>query len=92
MAYSGVAAIAAAFINFASSKGRVPFVYSLLVGCILHTVGVGLLSTITSERGMHASDIGFEVVAGAGMGLVMGVLVLAPPYIVEDRDLGTCGH
>ncbi|KAJ6160748.1 hypothetical protein N7470_004144 [Penicillium chermesinum] len=68
MAYSGVAAVAAAFINFASSKGR-GFVYSLLAGCF------------------HASDIGYEVVAGAGMGLIMGVLVLSPPYIVEDRDL-----
>lgn len=88
MAYSGVAAVAAAFINFLSSKGKVPFIYSLLVGCILHTVGIGLLSTIASEKGAHASDIGYQVIAGAGLGIVMGVLVLSIPYIVEDRDLG----
>ncbi|KAJ6028210.1 hypothetical protein N7540_003786 [Penicillium herquei] len=87
IAYSAVAALAAAIVNIASSRGRIPFVYSLLVGCIIHTVGVGLLSTITSSRGFHATDIGYEIIAGAGIGLTLGVLLLSTPYIVEDRDL-----
>ncbi|KAJ5744567.1 hypothetical protein N7533_009437 [Penicillium manginii] len=85
--YSAVGAVAAGLVNIASSRGRIPFIYSLLVGCTLHTVGVGLLSTIASSRGFHATDIVYEVIAGAGMGITMGILVLAPPYIVEDRDL-----
>lgn len=89
IAYSAVAAVAAAIVNIASSKGRIPFFYSLLVGCIIHTVGVGLLSTITRSRGFHATDIGYEIVAGAGIGITLGVLLLSTPYIVEDRDLGT---
>lgn len=85
--YSAVAAVAAGLVNIVSSRGRIPFIYSLLVGCTLHTVGVGLLSTIASSHGFHATDIAYEVIAGAGMGITMGILVLAPPYIVEDRDL-----
>ncbi|KAJ5082628.1 hypothetical protein N7532_011671 [Penicillium argentinense] len=85
--YSAVAAIAAGLVNIASSHGRVPFVYSLLVGCTVHTVGVGLLSTIATSKGFHATDIVYEAIAGAGLGITMGILVLAPPYIVEDRDL-----
>ena len=88
IAYSAVAAVAAAIVNIASSRGRIPFVYSLLVGCIIHTVGVGLLSTITTSNGSHATDIGYEIIAGAGIGLTLGVLLLSTPYIVEDRDLG----
>ncbi|KAJ5761050.1 hypothetical protein N7520_008206 [Penicillium odoratum] len=87
IAYSAVAAVAAAIINIASSKGRIPFLYSLLVGCIIHTVGVGLLSTITRSEGYHATDIGYEVIAGAGIGITLGILLLSTPYIVEDRDL-----
>ncbi|KAJ5435040.1 Major facilitator superfamily domain general substrate transporter [Penicillium cf. griseofulvum] len=85
--YSAVAAIAAAIVNIASSRGRIPFIYTLLVGCTVHTVGIGLLSTIATSRGFHATDIGYLVIAGTGMGLTMGILVLSTPYIVEDRDL-----
>jgi hypothetical protein len=86
--YSAVAAFAAAIVNIASSRGRIPFVYTLLVGCVVHTVGMGLLSTIAASRGFHATDIVYEAIAGAGMGVIMGVLVLSTPYVVEDRDLG----
>ena len=86
--YSAVAAFAAAIVNVASSRGRIPFVYTLLVGCVVHTVGMGLLSTITTSHGFHATDIVYQAIAGAGMGVIMGVLVLSTPYIVEDRDLG----
>lgn len=88
--YSAIAAVAAAIINIASARGRIPFIYTLLVGCTVHTVGIGLLSTIANSRGFHATDIGYLVIAGTGMGLTMGVLVLSTPYIVEDRDLGMC--
>ena len=87
--YSAVAAAAAALVNFISAKGRIPFIYSLLVGCIVHTVGVGLLSTIASSEGFHATDVGYSVIAGVGIGIILGVLMLCTPYIVEDRDLGT---
>ncbi|KAJ5093122.1 hypothetical protein N7456_008983 [Penicillium angulare] len=85
--YSAVAAVSAAIVNVASSRGRVPFIYSLLVGCVIHTVGVGLLSTITNSAGFHKTDIAYEVISGAGIGITMGVLLLATPYVVEDRDL-----
>ncbi|KAJ5175069.1 uncharacterized protein N7482_000946 [Penicillium canariense] len=85
--YSAVAAIAAVIINFVSSRGRIPFIYSLLVGCVIHTVGIGLLSTIATSRAFHATDIGYGVIAGVGMGLILGTLMLSTPYIVEDRDL-----
>ena len=88
--YSAIAAFAAAVVNIASSRGRIPFIYTLFVGCTVHTVGIGLLSTIATSRGFHAADIGYLVIAGTGMGLTMGILVLSTPYIVEDRDLGMC--
>jgi hypothetical protein len=86
--YSAVAAVAAAIVNIASSRGRIPFIYTLLVGCVIHTVGVGLLSTIATSHGFHATDIVYLIIAGTGLGLTMGILVLSTPYIVEDRDLG----
>ncbi|KAJ5267627.1 hypothetical protein N7478_010435 [Penicillium angulare] len=85
--YSAVAAVSAAIVNIASSRGRIPFIYSLFVGCVIHTIGVGLLSTITNSAGFHSTDIAYEVISGAGIGITMGVLLLATPYVVEDRDL-----
>lgn len=86
--YSAVAAVAAALVTIASSRGRIPFIYSLLGGCAIHTVGVGLLSTVATSKGFHVTDIVYEVIAGAGIGLTMGILILSIPYIVEDRDIG----
>lgn len=43
---------------------------------------------ITRSKGFRAADIGYEIIAGAGIGITLGVLLLATPYIVEDRDLG----
>ncbi|KAJ5612404.1 hypothetical protein N7510_005598 [Penicillium lagena] len=85
--YSAVAAVAAALANIASSRGRIPFIYSLLVGCAIHTVGVGLLSTVATSKGFHVTDIVYEIIAGAGIGLTMGILMLSIPYVVEDRDI-----
>ncbi|KAJ5825522.1 hypothetical protein N7474_002660 [Penicillium riverlandense] len=79
--YSAVAAVAAALANIASSRGRIPFVYSLLVGCAIHTVGVGLLSTVATSEGFQVTDIVYEIIAGAGIGLTMGILMLSIPYI-----------
>ncbi|CAL5868837.1 uncharacterized protein PFLUO_LOCUS3064 [Penicillium psychrofluorescens] len=83
--YSAVAAVAAALVNIASSRGRIPFIYSLLVGCATHTVGVGLLSTVATAKGFHATDIVYEVIAGAGIGLTMAI---ATGAVIQFRFLG----
>ncbi|KAJ5884936.1 hypothetical protein N7495_009446 [Penicillium taxi] len=85
--YSAVAVFTAAMVSIASAKGRIPFIYSLLVGCVVHTVGLGLLSTVAISKGFHATDIVYSAIAGAGIGMIMGVLLMVTPYMVEDRDI-----
>lgn len=46
LAYSSVSAVSAGVANIASKKARIPFIYFLILGSILHTIGVALLSTL----------------------------------------------
>ncbi|PLB52350.1 MFS multidrug transporter [Aspergillus steynii IBT 23096] len=87
--YSAVSTVATAIANLACLKGRIPFVYIVLFGSILHTVGMALLSTISPQGVFPAAGYGYEAVAGAGVGITIGNLLLAVPYVVNANDLST---
>ncbi|KAL1970237.1 hypothetical protein VTN77DRAFT_5397 [Rasamsonia byssochlamydoides] len=87
LAFSSVSAVAAGIAGIASKKGQIPFVYFLMLGSILHTVGVALLSTLPENNHFPAAGYGYEILAGAGVGTTFGILVLATPFVVEPRDL-----
>lgn len=86
--YSAVATVATMIACLASRKFRIPVVYFALLGSILHTVGISLLSTLPETRSYPSEGYGYEAISGAGVGITIGILTLAVPYIVESRDLG----
>lgn len=90
--YSAVSTIFTSAANLASLKGRIPFVYFALAGSILHIVGMALLSCLPETNEFPAAGYAYEVIAGAGIGTTIGILILAVPYVVETRDLGTLAH
>ena len=59
-----------------------------IVGTITMAVGLYLLSTMTLGTSRLLSSI-YMVVVGAGMGLIIQVMVIAVQNAVEHRDLGT---
>lgn len=59
-----------------------------IVGTLVITVGLGLLSTMTPGTDRWA-QFAFMAVVGLGIGSVMQVYVLAAQNAVEMRDLGT---
>ncbi|KAL5358230.1 major facilitator superfamily domain-containing protein [Aspergillus floccosus] len=85
--YSAVSTIFTSVANLASLKGHIPFVYFALAGSILHIVGMALLSCLPENNEFPAAGYGYEVIAGAGIGTTIGILILAVPYVVETRDL-----
>jgi len=86
--YSAVATVATMLACLASRKFHMPVVYFALLGSILHTVGMSLLSILPETRSYPSEGYGYEAIAGAGAGITIGILTLAVPYIVETRDLG----
>ncbi|KAL9609135.1 MAG: hypothetical protein Q9167_006079 [Letrouitia subvulpina] len=85
--YSVVAALGSAIANVVCAKARIPLLYFLLVGAVLHVLGLTLLSTVSSAGPFPVAGYGYEVLAGAGVGITFGILILAVPYTVEARDL-----
>jgi len=59
-----------------------------IVGTVVFTIGLYLLSLMDRETSTLQSGL-YMLVLGAGLGLVMQVLVLAVQNAVEYRDLGT---
>jgi hypothetical protein len=87
--YSAVATVATMLTCLASRKFRVPVVYFALLGSILHTVGMSLLSILPETSLYPHEGYGYEAIAGAGVGTTIGILTLAIPFIVETKDFGT---
>jgi len=86
--YSTVAAMFSALANIASSRGKVPPIYLLLFGGVLHVIGLALLSTLPQTTHFPAAGYGYEALAGAGVGITFGILILITPFMVETRDIG----
>ncbi|OGM45366.1 MFS multidrug transporter [Aspergillus bombycis] len=87
--YAALATVSAAAANLACLRGRIPFVYLMLLGSVLQTVGMALFSILPQSDLFPAAGYGYEVIAGIGIGITIGVCVLAVPYIVETQDLAT---
>jgi hypothetical protein len=83
--YTAVSPICSVIANVVASKARIPLVYLLLAG----SIGIILLSRL-SRVDFPVSGLGYESIAGAGVGITFSILVLGTPLIVEPRDIGTC--
>ncbi|KAJ5936323.1 major facilitator superfamily domain-containing protein [Penicillium verhagenii] len=87
--YSAVATVGTVLACLASRKFRIPVVYFAFLGSILHTVGMALLSILPEKTTYPREGYGYEAIAGAGVGITIGILTLAVPFVVETRDLAT---
>lgn len=86
--YTFGAALGAVFANIMGSKRRIAVIYILFLGALLQLLGLVLLSTLPTTRELPAKAYGFETLAGVGVGVTFGILVLATPYVASPRDLG----
>ncbi|KAB8264745.1 major facilitator superfamily domain-containing protein [Aspergillus pseudonomiae] len=87
--YAALATVSTAAANLACLRGRVPFVYLILLGSVLSTVGMALFSILPQSDVFPSAGYGYEVIAGIGIGSTIGVCILAIPYVVETQDLAT---
>ncbi|RKP08315.1 drug resistance transporter, EmrB/QacA subfamily, partial [Thamnocephalis sphaerospora] len=58
----------------------------IIIGCAIMTIGIGMLS-ILKETSPEAMEIGFLLLAGAGIGLTMQTTLLAAQAAVPHKDI-----
>ncbi|CAG8253813.1 unnamed protein product [Penicillium salamii] len=88
--YTAVATVMTIITCLMSRKARIPVIYFALSGSILHTVGNLLLSSqVQQASSFFTAGYGYQAMAGAGVGISLGILTLATPYVVETKDLAT---
>ncbi|KAF2728284.1 putative efflux pump antibiotic resistance protein [Polyplosphaeria fusca] len=85
--YTFGAAFGAALANALGSKRRLAIAHVLLIGAALQVLGLALLSTLPITNVFPSKGYGFATLAGIGMGLSFGMLVLATPFMVDQQDL-----
>ncbi len=90
--YTFGAALGAVLANIMGSKRRIAVIYIMFLGALFQLLGLVLLSTLPNTRELPAKAYGFETLAGVGVGVTFGILVLATPYIASSRDLGESCH
>ncbi|KAF2811143.1 putative efflux pump antibiotic resistance protein [Mytilinidion resinicola] len=85
--YTFGAAFGAALANVLGSKRRLAMAYVLLIGAVLQTIGLALLTTLPTTSEFPNSGYGYAAIAGAGMGMSFGILVLATPFMANQENL-----
>lgn len=90
--YTFGAALGAVLANVVGSKRRLAVVYILSFGALLQLTGLVLLSTLPTTRDFPARGYGFETLAGFGVGVTFGILVLVTPFVANPEDLGECPY
>jgi hypothetical protein len=70
------------------SKSKVPVLYWLLFGGVLQIAGTAGFSQSSSDSNIQASQYGFQIVVGFGLGIFNVGLLLLTPRIVDKQYLG----
>lgn len=70
-------------------RAKIYPIYLLAFGSSCQVIGLGLLSSLPDTGHTPPSQYGYECIAGVGVGMNFGLLMLMTPFVVETRDLGT---
>lgn len=80
--------VASVLVNIVAAKARIKPIYLLFIGSSLQLIGLALFTTISDTTGIPAAIYGYEIIAGFGVGMVIGISLVIPPQVVETRDIG----
>lgn len=71
-----------------TSNFKVPPFYLMLIGAVLQLIGVGLTSSLPTNRLIVApQQYGYEVIMGLGFGLSLSTVLTLAPLVVKEADL-----
>ncbi|KAI1733353.1 MFS general substrate transporter [Xylaria scruposa] len=85
--FVAVVAFTSVFVAIIVSRAKIPPVYTLIFGALLQVAGAAGLSRASTQSGIEASQYGFQVLAGAGVGIYNIILILLTPYVIDKKHL-----
>lgn len=69
-------------------KKMVAPIYILAAGGILEIIGTVCLSMTSTSPEISASQYGFQILIGSGVGFINSALLLLVPFVMKRQDLG----
>ncbi|KAH8702536.1 major facilitator superfamily domain-containing protein [Talaromyces proteolyticus] len=85
--FTAIMTSTAVVVTVIMTKTGVSVAYSLIFGALLQIAGVAGLSQASTQAGIEASQYGFQILAGAGVGIFNIILLLLTPHVVAKHDL-----
>ncbi|KUJ07889.1 MFS general substrate transporter [Mollisia scopiformis] len=85
--FAAVMAFTSTIMSLVLTKLNVPVLYWLLIGGLLQVGGVAGFSQASTESAIKASQYGFQILAGVGVGIFNVALLLLTPHVVERKFL-----
>ena len=75
--------------GFLIQKLKIPPLYIFIFAATLQTVGLALMSTLsTTQSKVPSAQYGYQVILGLGTGLALSSVIIAAPTVIEDKDAG----
>ena len=88
IAYSLAGPLSSILTTVSAKKSGIPIMFFLVLGSSLQVIGGALLCTLPDSTATIPAQYGYEILAGLGLGVTFGILMLGVPFAVEKRDLG----
>ena len=80
----------AALSGVSMQKLKIAPFYILLGAATLQTIGLSLMSTLTSlGHTIPAAMYGYQVIIGLGFGTGLGTTTMMIPMVVDNKDMGS---
>ncbi|KAI0379255.1 major facilitator superfamily domain-containing protein [Hypomontagnella monticulosa] len=86
LAYAAMLPFGIVLSNALTGKFRVAFVYTLILGAALQTIGFALLSTLPTTVETWTGQYGYSVISGLGIGISIGTFYVIGPIAVDKKD------
>ncbi|KAJ8070672.1 hypothetical protein OCU04_001043 [Sclerotinia nivalis] len=86
--FNALIAFGTVIANIIVAKAHIPPIYLMFIGSSLQIIGITLISTVPNGVNVNSAIYGYEAIAGLGIGIVIGMVIVIPPHVVERRDLG----
>jgi MFS family permease len=86
--YTFSSAFGAALAMMLGSKKRLPVYQVLIIGSLLQTIGISLLTTLPTTQEWPDKAYGFTVISGLGLGMSFGMGLLSAPFVIPPKNLG----